>query len=140
MRTTLARLAIATALFAGCKKLPQDPGETGVAIWPDAGRQAGPVDLIVKSRRTEPTDCEITVADNCPEPTAFLDALATLDPGERVVLQDTTCLTIDVACLPADADAATAPLRTWSWEVLPTIEEDDDDPVAFDAWDEDGTG
>jgi len=132
---------VALALGAGCRKLPQDPAVTGIAIWPDAGRQEAPTDLIVKSRRSESTDCEIVVGDTCPEPTAFVEALAVLDPGERVVLQDASCVVLDIACLAADAGPETAPLRTWSWEVLPTIEDDDEDEeaAAFDAWPEPGT-
>ncbi len=123
------------ALSGACRQLPLDPERTGVAIWPDAGSWEGPTDLIVVSRADGAIDCELVVGDDCAEPTAFLDDLATLDPGERVVLRDAECVTVDVACLPPGADAASRPLRTWSWEILPPVEEVDDEEElgAFDA-------
>lgn len=132
-----AALVVLLAAGAGCRKLPQDPAFTGVAIWPDAGRHDGPIDLIVASRSAEAVACTVREADRCPSVGALVDALATLDPRERVRVDNVTCLTADIACATVGASASEPPVRTWSWEVLPPLADEgpvDEEDVVFDGW------
>lgn len=123
-------------MFAvACQAMPMDPALTGFAIWPDAGTRTGPTNLIVRSRLNEPARCEAQVSGDCPAPDGFLDDLADLPPRGRAIARSVECLTIDIACFPADADDRTPPSRVWSWEILPPLEEggDEEDDVAFDG-------
>lgn len=117
-------LPVLTAL-AACQAL-DDTTRTGVRIGPKAGTHEGPVDLVVVNRTGSPLRCEAWQDEGCPTERALpLDGLEQLEPGDRWEVQEVECAVVDVACMPADGGLDALPVRTWAWQIVPPLEEED---------------
>lgn len=101
-------------------KLPKDPARTGVFLSPPVDHVIAPSRLLVVNRSGLDLRCEIYEdTQYCPSLGEAWDPLITLEAGERFELFDVDCLVVDIACLPADADDQTPPVRTWTWFIEP---------------------
>lgn len=104
--------------FAG--EAARDFTNTGVGITPLADHVIAPARLVVANRSNEAIVCEVWEDDYCPSLGNLLDGLARLETGAVWAIDDVQCTILDVACLRASDDPATAvPLRTWTWFVQP---------------------